>query len=168
MGTRRILCLLVLISILLPAAPGYSQSPAQDAAGETLAGITYGDDMLKVVSVLGEPGKRSRSLRPMYDNLYHDYFSYPSKGIEVEFAEKKAIRIELTAPGMGTTARGVRIGDPESMVRKHYIIRDGLGREVRKLRAGELVFCGDPYRGLAFVFDGRGRLKKIGLGKFSE
>ncbi|MGV8119453.1 MAG: hypothetical protein AB2L14_06775 [Candidatus Xenobiia bacterium LiM19] len=161
--------LLLVLIVLFTAVPVYCQSPAKDARGEKLAGVAYGDSISTVTSVLGRPDRKSRTSKPVEsDSFYHEYYSYPSKGITVEFADDKVYRMELTAPGRGATARGIRIGDPESLVTKSYVLADALGRETKKIRADERVYCGIPENGLLFIFDRAGKLKKIGLGNFWE
>ncbi|GEM_PF-2090360 len=169
MLSRRAFILLFVLSVLFPAAPGYCQAPAKDARGEKLAGVSYGDSISMVTAVLGKPEKKNRTSKPVEsDGFYHEYYSYPSKGISVEFVNDKVYKIELVSPGKGATARGIRLGDPESLVRKRYVITDYLGREIKKIRTDERVYCGIPENGLNFVFDRSGKLRKIGLGNFWE
>jgi hypothetical protein len=169
MLSRGAFLILLVLYVIFSAAPGYCQAPAKDAKGEKLAGVAYGDSISKVMEALGKPDKKSRTSKPFdSDGLYHEYYSYPSKGIAVELAGDKVKKVEIQSPCRGTTARGIRIGDPESLVRKSYVLTDSLGREVKKIRADEGVYCGIPENGLYFVFSRDGKLKKIGLGNFWE
>jgi len=169
MMNRGMFCLILILFLLFSAAPGYCQAPAKDSKGEKLAGVAYGDSISTVTTALGKPEKKNRTAKPVdSDGYYHEYYFYPSKGMTVEFADDKVKKIELTYPGRGATARGIKIGDPESLVRKSYVLTDSLGREVRKIKADEGVYCGIPENGLFFVFSRDGKLKKIGLGNFWE
>lgn len=154
--------------ILFMIMPVWCQNQAKGIEGEKLAGISIDDTQSAVLKLLGEPEVKSQPEIYGFDGLSHQSFFYKKKGIEIEFAGKKAWVISITSPNLKGTVRGVKIGDPESKVRKCYLITDSLGRAVKKIRENDPVYCGSVYNGLQFVFDRKGNLKRISLGAFSE
>ncbi|MEQ8190569.1 MAG: hypothetical protein ABRQ39_21565 [Candidatus Eremiobacterota bacterium] len=144
---------------------------AQGPDGEKLAGIAPGDRVSDVIKLLGEPEKKTEAVEEPATGYKVQQYIYKTKGIKVsvDLNGKKVIFVTIESPCVKGTLRDVKIGDPESKVRKNYLLSDSQGHAVDKSSlANKSAFCGDVYWGIMFVFDKSGRVKSISMGAFAE
>ena len=109
----------------------------------------------------------------LYDNSYisKDLSNYKIARDEVEIDDYLYSKLKTKALEQSEvfTDWDVKIGDPESKVRKNYLLSDSQGHALDKSSlANKSAFCGDVYWAIMFVFDKAGKVKTISIGAFAE
>jgi hypothetical protein len=169
--TKIIFCNLFILLFCLSYGNSAALPQAKGPDDEKLAGIALGDNISKVIELLGEPEKKTVPAEEPATGYKVQHYIYKTKGIEisVDLNEKKVIFIAIESPCKKGTLRDVKIGDQESKVRKNYILSDSLGHVLDKSSlANKSAFCGTIYWGIMFVFDKAGKVKSIYMGAFAE
>ncbi len=162
-----------ILVFLLCLSYGYSATlpQAKGPDGEKLAGIALGDSLADVIKLLGEPEKKTEPVEEPATGYKVQQYIYKTKGIKVslDLNDKKVIFVSIESPCVKGTLRDVKIGDPESKVRKNYLLSDSQGHALDKSSlANKSAFCGDVYWAIMFVFDKAGKVKSISMGAFAE
>ena len=169
--TKILFCNLFILLLCLNYGYSATLPQAKGPGDEKLAGIAPGDKMSYVIELLGEPEKKTDPVEEPATGYKVQQYIYKTKGIKVyvDLNEKKVIFITIESPCKKGTLRDVKIGDPESKVRKNYILSDSSGHVLDKSSlANKSAFCGDVYWGIMFVFDKAGKVKSISMGAFAE
>jgi hypothetical protein len=162
---------LILFLFCLNCGSASDLPQAKGPNDEKIAGIALGDEISKVIELLGEPEKKTEPVEEPATGYKVQHYIYKTKGIEIflDLNEKKVVFITIESPCEEGTLRGVKIGDTESKVRKNYILSDPQGNVLDKSSlANKSAFCGDVYWGIRFVFDKAGKVKTISMGAFAE
>jgi hypothetical protein len=166
------LCLALTTAILLqPRSYSREPSPATEAMlkGESLGGLKLGLAATAVLKQLGKPESQSKLSLQEADGTYVQHWEYPVQGLSLWMtsgAKKSGVKsisaiTAFTGCKLATKA-GIKIGSPESAVRKAY----GTHESKDDVQAGQLV-AGSVYGGIIFNFT-KGKVSGIFLGAAAE
>ena len=165
------ICLAVALGGSL-AASARDDKSAQLMAGEGLGGIRIGMTEKKRVSLIGQPERKGLLTFQGGIEEFHQAWLYPTKGLEFtmtagehESGAKRVKDLAASARSALATARGIRVGSPESETRRTYAACAADPRE-SPAAAGSFV-AGSIYNGIRFTF-AHGTVDSIFLGAMAE
>ena len=165
-----ILCAALTFSRFVAPVSGAPEE-AKDAMWrrETLGGLRINLPEKDVLKLLGQPAKRGELVFQEADGSYVQDWHYPDKGIDLAMGGKKKTGPKtiagITAHASCTlaTGKGIKIGSPETAVRKAYarfVDRDA------SAEPGTYV-VGSIYGGIIFNFE-KGKVSQIFFGAGAE
>jgi hypothetical protein len=138
--------------------------------GESLGALKLGASEKSVLESLGKPEKRGAFILQGADGQYVQEWFYPAQGLhlvmsagEKKTGAKTVFNFTASAPCSLATKRGIKIGSPESAVRKAYaayVDRDS------PAEPGTFV-AGSIYGGIIFNFE-KGKVSRIFFGAAAE
>ena len=167
--------LVAFVLVLASAAPvlrAQEMSKATQALlkAENLGGLRLGLSEPETRKLLGKPAKQGKLVKQEADGTYVQDWHYPVQGIELQMTTggtrngaKSIASITASAPCAKITKLGLKIGSPESTVRKAYaahVDRDS------PAEPGTFV-VGSIYGSMIFTFE-KGKVSRIFIGAAAE
>jgi hypothetical protein len=150
------LCLLWVSVITLPVL-AQDDKAAQLLAAENLGGIKIDMAEKKLVELLGQPKKKTALTLMEATGDYYQTWRYPGKGLEITLSAgasktgAKTVALFTASTGCNlTTTRGIKIGSPETDVRKAYGSFED--KENASATQKNSFVAGSIYGGIIFTF----------------
>jgi hypothetical protein len=169
----RILTAIVLaLASAAPVLRAQEMSKATQALleAENLGGLRLDLSEKETLKLLGKPSKQGKLVKQEADGTYVQDWYFPAKGIELTMTTggtktgaKKIVNITAFAPCTLATKLGLKIGSPESAVRKAYAVH--VDRD-SPAEPGTFV-VGSIYGGMIFHFE-KGQVSRIFIGAAAE
>ena len=165
------ICLVFLLAANL-AASAQDDQATRMMAGESLGGIRIGMSEKKLLSLIGQPARKGELTFQGGIEEYHQAWLYPAKGLEITMTTgehksgmKRVKDLTASAGSALATARGIRVGSPESDTRRAYA---AFAADPRESPADTSSFvAGSIYHGIRFTF-AHGTVDSIFLGAMAE
>jgi hypothetical protein len=161
-----------LVTVLLCLGAGGCQGVPggeSDVSGELFGPLALGQEVAKVVDVLGEPKAKGEDRFMAATGEWVQEWEFPARGLTLMMGSgekggaKTVWSITADAKCELATARGIRIGSGDAEVRKAYAKEYDAEGSV----AGETFVAGSVYGGVIFGFEG-GKVVEIFLGAAAE
>lgn len=169
----RILAAIVLaLASAAPVLRAQEMSKATQAllAAENLGGLRLDLSERDTLKLLGKPAKQGQLVKQGADGTYVQDWHFPAKGIELTMTTggtktgaKKIVSITASAPCTLATKLGLKIGSPESAVRKTYAAHVDRDSPVEP----GIFVVGSIYGGMIFHFE-KGKVSRIFIGAAAE
>ncbi len=160
------------LSCIVPAARAQEMSKATQALldAETLGGLKLGLSEAATLKLLGKPSKQGALVKQEADGTWVQEWHYPAQGLDLTMTTggkktgaKSIAAFTATAPCAFATKQGVKVGSPESAVRKAYAAH--VDRDSPAERGTFVV--GSIYGGIIFHFE-KGKVSRIFFGAAAE
>jgi hypothetical protein len=172
-SSLRTLCLCLLwVSVITLPVLAQDDKATQLMAGESLGGIKLGLTEKKLVALLGQPKEKSALTLMEATGDYYQTWRYPGKGLEITLSAgesktgAKTVASFTASNGCNlTTAKGIKIGSPETDVRKAYGSFED--KENASATQKNSFVAGSIYSGIIFTFKDK-KVSSIFFGAAAE